>query len=116
MSQEVRNPLSMRAGVSLSALHAARVPTIGVVEPSIPTALKGSVPVGVGSVGSEPRGEGADAGAASLTAATQPIFRIFQNGICECGHVEHSHGDSGLCEVVWGCDCPGFTDVDRGGA
>lgn len=120
MSQEVRNPHEQAHRVSLSRADAARVPTKGVVEPFVPSPLRGSVPEGVGMAGSEGRGEGLRDDALSRSVAIQPIFRIFEKrfdgSVCECGHVDHSHGDSGLCEVVWGCDCPGFVDVDRGGA
>jgi hypothetical protein len=120
MSQEARTPLSMRAGVSLSTADAARVPAKGVVEPSIPCSSKGSVPVGVGSAGSEGRGEGLTARELSRSVALRLIFwdleKRFDGSVCECGHVDHSHGESGLCEVAWGCDCPGFMDVDRGEA
>ena len=117
MSQEARTPLSMRVGVSLSASGAARVPTLGVVEPFVPASSKGSVPVDVGSVGSDPRGEGPRDRELSRSVALRLIFwdleKRFDGSVCECGHVDHSHGESGLCEVAWGCDCAGFVDVDR---
>lgn len=92
--------------------HAARALTVVGVVASSGSLVDGLV---------EPRGEGLSARVVYPTGAVQRIFGGFEIGfprdVCECGHLLQGHSFDGLvCEVVWGCACEGFVDVDRDGA